>query len=129
MKKAGYLLAFLGLLAAGPASAAASGQAVPAENDAKLGGRVRPETCRRPEYPEEERRQNHEGPVTLRFLVSKDGVVKRSSVETSSGYPALDEAARVAIAKCRFHPAIVDGVPREAWTAIQFVWDARAPER
>lgn len=126
MNKAGYPIAFLGLLAAGSASAAGSGQALPVENDARLGGRVRPETCRRPEYPEDERRQNHEGTVTLRFLISKEGVVKASSVDTSSGYPALDEAARVAIAKCRFHPAIVDGAPREAWTAIQFVWDARA---
>ena len=85
-------------------------------------GNIRTETCSRPEYPEQERAQNHQGMVTLRFLIGADGVVKRSLVQVSSGYPALDEAALSAISKCRFNPPVYQGKPAEGWTAIQYVW-------
>jgi len=52
-----------------------------------------------------------------------DGVVKQSLIHASSGYPTLDEAALVAISKCRFNPTLVDGKAVEGWTAIQYFWN------
>lgn len=60
--------------------------------------------------------------VTLRFLVGADGKVKKSFVSTSSGHPALDDAALVAISKCSFNPPMANGQPVEAWIPIQYEW-------
>ena len=85
-------------------------------------GMIRYDTCSRPVYPDEESRQKHGGTVTLRFLIGADGKVKDSLVVRSSGHPALDEAARTGIAKCSFHPPVVDGKPVDGWIHIQYVW-------
>lgn len=116
------VIAAAGLVAIGMASAAAGDKMVPIKATASSPGNIRTDTCARPEYPEEALKQNHQGVVTLQFLLGADGAVKQSRVHTSSGYPALDEAALVGIAKCRFNPPIVDGKPVEGWTAIQYVW-------
>lgn len=100
----------------------ASDKIVPMQAAPSSSGNVRTETCARPEYPKGELEQNHQGAVTLRFLLGADGKVKQSLIHTSSGYPALDEAALVAISKCRFNPPLVDGKAVEGWTAIQYVW-------
>lgn len=118
----GHLLAGLGMVFMGLASASAEDKKGPVKLTANTPGNIRTETCARPEYPEQSLKQDHHGAVTLRFLLSKDGIVKRSLVQTSSGYPALDEAALVAISRCRFNPAMVDGKAVEAWTAVQYVW-------
>jgi TonB family protein len=60
--------------------------------------------------------------VTLRFLVDTDGSVAEALVAKSSGDASLDEAARVAIAKCRFTPAMANGKPARAWVPVQYVW-------
>lgn len=83
------------------------------------------DTCARPVYPAQEFKLNQQGTVTLRFLLGANGTVKESLVAKSSGYPALDEAARVALVKCSFTPAMVDGEPRDAWTHVQYVWQTR----
>lgn len=118
----GHMLAGLGVVFMGLASASADDRTGQVRASATTPGSIRFETCARPEYPEQSLKQNHQGAVTLRFLLSKDGIVERSLVQTSSGYPALDEAALVAISKCRFNPAMVDGKAVQAWTAIQYVW-------
>jgi protein TonB len=43
-------------------------------------------------------------------------------VQSSSGYPRLDEAARKALSLCKFDPAIVDGVPTPAWGVIKYTF-------
>jgi TonB family protein len=43
-------------------------------------------------------------------------------VTKSSGYPAMDEAARAAISKCAFTPATVQGKPEQTWAPIMYVW-------
>jgi TonB family protein len=43
-------------------------------------------------------------------------------VVSSSGYPGLDEAARVDIAKCHFKPATVRGVPVLTEQTMQYIW-------
>lgn len=118
----GHMLAGLGLGFVFMGLASADDRTGPVKATATTPGSVRVETCARPEYPEQSLKQDHQGAVTLRFLLSKDGIVKRSLVQTSSGYPALDEAALVAISRCRFNPAMVDGKAVAAWTAIQYVW-------
>ncbi|KFI06465.1 energy transducer TonB [Massilia sp. BSC265] len=83
---------------------------------------MRYDSCSPPVYPEEALRRNHQGTVTLRFLIGADGTVKDSRVVTSSGYPDLDEAARAGIATCSFHPALLEGKAVDAWTLVQYVW-------
>jgi bla regulator protein BlaR1 len=105
-------------------SAAVFAHAAPA---AKLAEPEKPaianfESCKRPEYPAESIAQKHTGTVSLGFLVAKNGTVKDSRVTKSSGHVALDEAAHVALTKCRFKPATTKGKPVEAWTAVQYVW-------
>lgn len=116
---------FAGLVLAclvGLASAAGPDEIVPVKRAPDAPGSIRYDSCARPVYPEEALAQKHEGTVTLRFLVGADGKVKDARVMRSSGYPALDEAARAGIAKCSFHPALAEGKAVEAWTLVQYVW-------
>jgi D-alanyl-D-alanine endopeptidase (penicillin-binding protein 7) len=78
--------------------------------------------CARPQYPKDELRQDHQGIVTMRFLVSDEGKVKEALVSKSTGFPALDEAARSALAKCSFKPGTAAGRPVETWADVQYVW-------
>ncbi|BDT59711.1 hypothetical protein MasN3_32050 [Massilia varians] len=79
-------------------------------------------TCSRPVYPEEDARLKNAGTVTMQFLIGADGWVVESKIQKSSGYPGLDEAARSALAKCRFRPATREGKPMRAWVGVQYVW-------
>lgn len=83
--------------------------------------------CPRPEYPEQARKQNHQGTVKLRFLLGADGKVRRTLVASTSGYPALDEAARRAVSTCRFDSRLHRGEPVEEWRDIQYVFQTSAP--
>lgn len=80
------------------------------------------DTCAKPLYPADALASKATGTVTLRFLIDTDGTVADALVQTSSGTPSLDEAARVAIAKCRFTPATARGKPQRAWVPVQYVW-------
>jgi D-alanyl-D-alanine endopeptidase (penicillin-binding protein 7) len=80
------------------------------------------QSCAKPEWPEADFQAGHDGTVTLSFLVGADGTVRESRVLKTSGYPAMDEAARMAIMKCMFKPATRDGRAVESWTPIQYVW-------
>jgi protein TonB len=62
-------------------------------------------------YPYEERTRGITGAVGLRLRVSDDGRVVAARVMESSGVAALDEAAQRGIRRCRFVPALRDGVP------------------
>jgi D-alanyl-D-alanine endopeptidase (penicillin-binding protein 7) len=80
------------------------------------------QSCKKPVWPTADLREGHEGTVRLRFLITADGTVADSEVQRSSGYPALDEAARVGIAQCHFRPATKDGKPVQGWMQMQYVW-------
>jgi D-alanyl-D-alanine endopeptidase (penicillin-binding protein 7) len=79
-------------------------------------------SCKKPIWPREDLAAQHHGTVTLRFLINVDGTVADSGVKKSSGYPTLDEAARVGIAQCHFKPATKDGQPVQDWMQMQYVW-------
>lgn len=59
-------------------------------------------SCAKPAWPQADLNAGHTGTVTLNFTVDENGSVKDSAIVKSSGHPALDEAARSGIAKCRF---------------------------
>lgn len=79
-------------------------------------------SCAKPMYPADALAKRLQGTVTLQFKVEADGSVQDSKVMKSSGDASLDEAARVAIAKCTFTPATVNGKPKAAWAPVQYVW-------
>jgi len=79
-------------------------------------------TCALPTWPAEAWRQRQHGVVSLAFLIDDDGVVQDSKVESSSGYPLLDEAARQGIRQCRFKPGTSRPNAKPRWTQMQYVW-------
>lgn len=73
-----------------------------------------------PEYPPTSRRLNEEGSVVLQVLVGTDGTVKDGKVQTSSGFPRLDEAAlKHALRAWRFTPGTEDGAPVQTWHSVK----------
>lgn len=79
-------------------------------------------TCAKPEYPRSSQRNEEQGVSTISFLIGVDGRVMDSKLTKSSGFRDLDKAAQTALGKCRFKPAMIDGKPEQAWTAVQYVW-------
>ncbi len=79
-------------------------------------------TCRKPEYPHADLAAGHQGTVTVDFLIDTDGTVIDSAVARSSGFASMDEAARGALLKCRFGPALRNGSVVREWTKVQYVW-------
>jgi len=79
-------------------------------------------SCSKPEYPAEAFANKVQGTSSLHFLIGVDGKVVESRISRSSGDRSLDEAARVAIAKCTFGPAVLNGKPQQAWVPVQYVW-------
>jgi len=80
------------------------------------------DSCRPPDYPPAAKRLGQTGTVVVKFLIEVDGSVTDSAIETSSGYPRLDEAARDALALCSFKPGTVDGQPEKSWAQVQYNW-------
>ncbi len=79
-------------------------------------------SCDKPPYPLASRRNEEVGTVTLKFLIGVDGRVLKSEVESTSGHPRLDEAARNGLALCLFKPGSTDGKPEQSWARLQYVW-------
>ena len=82
-------------------------------------------SCAKPHYPEADLKAKHQGTVDLSFLVGADGKIKENKVAKSSGHAGLDEAARSAIAKCSFTPALAGGKPVPSWTKVSYVWELK----
>jgi bla regulator protein BlaR1 len=79
-------------------------------------------SCHKPEYPQAELAAGHEGTATLSFVLDEHGAVQQATVHKSSGYASLDEAARGAIARCSFHPALAGTRPVATTSLVQYVW-------
>jgi len=70
--------------------------------------------CVPPAYPSMAARRGWTGTVVLLVQVSADGSVEQVAVETSSGHTILDDAARRAVERWRFAPAMLAGSPARA---------------
>jgi D-alanyl-D-alanine endopeptidase (penicillin-binding protein 7) len=79
-------------------------------------------SCSKPQYPQADIAASHEGTVTLNFRVDASGSVTDSTILQSSGYASMDEAARGALLRCRFAPALRNGQPVPTWQPVQYVW-------
>jgi TonB family protein len=73
-------------------------------------------------YPDEAKRRHEEGDVTVLATIRADGTVEHLVVQSSSGFPLLDQAALNAIRKSRFLPATDDGIPVRATVPISVTW-------
>ncbi|HTN65302.1 MAG TPA: TonB family protein [Burkholderiaceae bacterium] len=62
-----------------------------------------------PEYPLLARRKGEEGKVVLRALINLKGRPEGVEIQTSSGSPRLDEAARQAVLRAVFKPHLENG--------------------
>lgn len=73
-----------------------------------------------PDYPPTSRRLGEEGSVILQVLVGPDGAVQDAKVQTSSGYPRLDEAAlNHAKRAWKFTPGTEDGKAVTMWHSVK----------
>lgn len=68
-----------------------------------------------PLYPQLSRKKKEQGTVLLLILVKADGTVGEIQLKTSSGYARLDQAARQAVKRWRFQPALKEGQPIDFW--------------
>ncbi|MDE0030507.1 MAG: energy transducer TonB [Deltaproteobacteria bacterium] len=72
----------------------------------------------KPRYPRKARRAGWEGTTLLKVLVNPDGAPGRVTVERTSGFDVLDEAAVKAVRRWRFHPARRGVAPLSSWVRI-----------
>jgi protein TonB len=79
-------------------------------------------SCETPKYPKASLINEETGTVTMAFLVSADGKVIESKVDTSSGSKSLDKAAISAFSLCKFKPGTKDGKVEQMWIKVDFVW-------
>jgi len=62
-------------------------------------------------YPPVSRRLSEQGVVAVKYVISETGEVTNATVEKSSGYSRLDEAATQCVKDWRFKPATQGGRP------------------
>jgi protein TonB len=75
-----------------------------------------------PEYPASEKRAEHTGTVMLSIMVLENGRVGEVKVQTSSGFPRLDEAALAEAKRWRFVPGTEDGKPAAMLVSVPIVF-------
>jgi protein TonB len=68
-----------------------------------------------PLYPQLSRKKKEQGTVLLLILVKTDGTVGEIKLKTSSGFTRLDQAAKQAVKRWQFQPALKDGKPIDFW--------------
>ncbi len=95
---------------------------VDAERDSSI---VRPESIDRPDpvYPRVAQLSRIEGVVMLMAVVGLDGRVE--SVTVKSGNPMLVEAARAAVLRWRYTPALRDGQPIRVFISVRVGFSLR----
>ncbi len=73
-------------------------------------------------YPDASRRANEEGTCRVKLTVAADGRIVDAAIDTSSGFPRLDEACLKAVRGQRMLPAMEDGKPVEVTTILPIGW-------
>jgi len=80
----------------------------------QLGFLVPPNTI----YPARSRKAGEQGSVMVRVFVDVAGRPAQVTLETSSGHPALDEAALSAVRGAQFRPYSEGGVSKTVWVRV-----------
>jgi protein TonB len=88
---------------------------VPASPDVKFHNR-------KPSYPYEAAYRGEHGAVVLMIHVAPDGLVDGVDIMQSSGFAALDRAARDAVITWHFLPSVKDGQPVPDDVPVRFVF-------
>ena len=71
-----------------------------------------------PAYPAQSKRRNEDGKVFLRVYVNADGAAEKIELQTSSGWPRLDQAAQDTVRNWRFVPAKQGDKAVPAWVIV-----------
>jgi periplasmic protein TonB len=80
-----------------------------------------------PRYPLAARRAGEQGTVTLKVLVTREGLPARVDVEMTSGSVHLDNAALESVKTWRFAPARQGAEPVESWVLVPVVFRLEGP--
>lgn len=75
-----------------------------------------------PEFPPSERRAEHTGTVLISIYVLENGRVGDVKIQTSSGYPRLDEATANEAKRWRLTPGTEDGKATAMWVTVPIVF-------
>jgi len=73
-------------------------------------------------YPDASKRANEEGRCIVMMTVAADGRITNATIQTSSGFPRLDEACLKGVKDQRMKPATEDGKPVETTVALPIQW-------
>ncbi len=73
-------------------------------------------------YPDASKRAGEEGSCILRMRVSASGQILDATVQTSSGFPRLDEACLKGVKGQRMTPAMEDGKGVEGTFPFKITW-------
>jgi protein TonB len=73
-------------------------------------------------YPDASKRANEEGRCIVTMTVAADGRITNESIQTSSGFPRLDEACLKGVHGQHMKPATEAGKPVEKTVSIPIVW-------
>jgi periplasmic protein TonB len=73
-------------------------------------------------YPDASKRANEEGSCILLMKVSSSGQILDATVQTSSGFPRLDEACLKGVKGQKMNPAMEDGKPVEGTFPFKITW-------
>jgi protein TonB len=69
-------------------------------------------------YPEQARRDGQEGRAQVKVCVGANGKIESAETASTSGFPALDEAAVKVAKAARFKPATSEGKPVESCATL-----------
>jgi protein TonB len=73
-------------------------------------------------YPDASKRAGEEGRCIVQLTVTADGRIMNESIQTSSGFPRLDEACLKGVHGQRMKPATEDGKPVDTTVSLPIVW-------
>jgi protein TonB len=73
-------------------------------------------------YPDASKRANEEGRCVVQVTVAADGTIKSESLQSSSGFPRLDDACLKAVHGQRMIPATEAGKAIEKTASLPIVW-------
>ncbi len=76
----------------------------------------------RPPYPPLSKRMGEQGKVVIRTLIGADGIAQEATIQQSSGFDRLDQAALTTARKWRYVPGKRAGVAEAMWFNVPFTF-------